>query len=203
MKLSNSFVAVKKITSSVSRSNFSEDELNLAAELILKAEGVINPLVLRRTNPQSYEVVDGHFEYYAAARAKEIDSKKGEYIGAFVIEPENEEILQQQVEVLRKREPSNNDTNQKLESLTTQVAELAKSLKRIEKLESLTTQVAELDKSLKKIESSLDGRVKPPPKLNDITVKELQKVAKDLGIKGYTKMKRNELIRLIENTEAR
>lgn len=117
MKLSNSFIAVKKISSTVPRSNFSEDNLNLAAQLILKAEGVINPLVLRRTSLQSYEVVDGHFEYYAAVRAKEIDSQKGEYIGAFIIEPDNEEVIEEQVKLLRKQSANNQEIEQGLENL--------------------------------------------------------------------------------------
>jgi hypothetical protein len=101
MLLSISFVPVKQITSSVPRSNFSDDDLNRIAELILKGEGIINPLILRSTSLESYEVVDGHFEYYAAARAKEIDLRKGEMIGAFIIESNNQEVLEQQVQLLR------------------------------------------------------------------------------------------------------
>ena len=80
MKLSTSLVGVKKINSKVPRSEFSEDELNLTAELILKAEGIINPPVIRRTSLESYEVVNGHFEYYAAVKAREINPRKGEMI---------------------------------------------------------------------------------------------------------------------------
>ncbi|MEH2415174.1 ParB N-terminal domain-containing protein [Nostoc sp.] len=101
MLLSVSFVPVKQITSSVPRSNFSDSDLNRIAELILKGEGIINPLILRSTSLESYEVVDGHFEYYAAARAREIDLRKGEMIGAFVIESNNQEALEQQVKFLR------------------------------------------------------------------------------------------------------
>ncbi|MHC5731264.1 MAG: ParB N-terminal domain-containing protein, partial [Nostoc sp.] len=101
MLLSVSFVPVKQITSSVPRSNFSDSDLNRIAELILKGEGIINPLILRSTSLESYEVVDGHFEYYAAARAREIDLRKGEMIGAFIIESNNQEALEQQVKFLR------------------------------------------------------------------------------------------------------
>jgi ParB family chromosome partitioning protein len=103
MKLSTSLVAVKKINSAVPRSNFSDEELEGAAQLILEAEGVINPVVLRRTSLESYEVVDGDFEYYAAARAREIDPRKGEMIGAFIIEDENEQVIKEQVKLLRKQ----------------------------------------------------------------------------------------------------
>ncbi|MEH2371446.1 ParB N-terminal domain-containing protein [Nostoc sp.] len=101
MLLSVSFVPVKQITSSVPRSNFPENELNHVAELILKGEGIINPLILRSTSLESYEVVDGHFEYYAAARAREINLRKGEMIGAFIIESNNQESIEQQIKLLR------------------------------------------------------------------------------------------------------
>jgi hypothetical protein len=102
MKLSTSLVAVKKITSSEPRSTFADDDIEQAAQLILESEGVINPIVVRRTSLQSFEVVDGNFEYYAAARAREIDIRKGEMIGVFIIESENEEDLTKQVKLFRK-----------------------------------------------------------------------------------------------------
>lgn len=106
MKLSTSLVAVRKVTSTVTRSSFADDELEQAARLILEVEGVINPIVLRRTSLESYEVVDGHFEYYAAARAREIDLRRGEMIGAFIIESENENFILEQVKLLRKQKPA-------------------------------------------------------------------------------------------------
>ncbi|MEG4483499.1 ParB N-terminal domain-containing protein [Microcoleus sp. D2_18a_B4] len=101
-KLSPSLVAVKKITSAVPRSNFSEAELEKLARLILESGGLINPIIVRRNGMDAYEIVDGNFEYYAAARAKEIDGPKGETIGAFILEEENEELLLKQLEILRK-----------------------------------------------------------------------------------------------------
>ncbi|MFM9267039.1 ParB N-terminal domain-containing protein [Tychonema sp. BBK16] len=101
-KLSPSLVAVKKITSTVSRSNFAEPDLEKLARLILESGGLINPIIVRRNGMDAYEIVDGDFEYYAAARAKEIEPLKGETIGAFILEEENEELLLEQLEILRK-----------------------------------------------------------------------------------------------------
>src|SRR6478672_6181794 len=101
-KLSPSLVAVKKITSAVPRSNFAEPDLEKLARLILESGGLINPIIVRRNGMDAYEIVDGDFEYYAAARAKEIDAPKGETIGAFILEEENEELLLKQLEILRK-----------------------------------------------------------------------------------------------------
>ena len=101
-KLSPSLVAVKKITSTVPRVNFRDRDLEKVAQLILELGGLINPIILRRNGMDAYEIVDGDFEYYAAAKAREINPLKGETIGAFILEPENEELLLEQVQALRK-----------------------------------------------------------------------------------------------------
>ena len=101
-KLFPSLVAVKRITCTVPRSNFAEPDLEKLARLILELGGLINPIILRRNGMDAYEIVDGDFEYYAAAKAREINPMKGETIGAFILEPENEELLLEQLEILRK-----------------------------------------------------------------------------------------------------
>lgn len=107
-KLSPSLVAVKRISSAVPRSNFAEPDLDKLARLILDAGGLINPIIVRRIGMDAYEIVDGNFEYYAAAKAKEIQPLKGETIGAFILEPENEELLLEQLAILRKTAISEN-----------------------------------------------------------------------------------------------
>ncbi len=101
-KLLASLVLVKKITSTVPRDNFRDRDLEKVAQLILELGGLINPIILRRNGMDAYEIVDGDFEYYAAAKAREINPMKGETIGAFILEPENEEFLLEQVQSLRK-----------------------------------------------------------------------------------------------------
>ncbi len=101
-KLFPSLVAVKRITCTVPRSNFAEADLEKVAQLILELGGLINPIILRRNGMDAYEIVDGDFEYYAAVKAREINPLKGETIGAFILEPENEQLLLEQVQALRK-----------------------------------------------------------------------------------------------------
>ena len=107
-KLSPSLVAVKKITSTVPRANFAERDLEKLAQLILELGGLINPIILRRNGMDAYEIVDGNFEYYAATKAREINPMKGETIGAFILEPENEGLLLEQVQALRKSAKTDN-----------------------------------------------------------------------------------------------
>ena len=107
-KLLVSLVLVKKITSTVPRSNFADRDLEKVAQLILELGGLINPIILRRNGMDAYEIVDGDFEYYAAAKAREINPMKGETIGAFILEPENEGLLLEQVQALRKSAKTEN-----------------------------------------------------------------------------------------------
>ncbi len=163
MKLSTSLVAIKKIISSKPRSLFAEEELEQAAKLILESEGVINPIVVRRTSLQSYEVADGDFEYYAAARAREIDPRKGEMIGVFIIEDENEEALTKQVEVFRKKkdnisvitEWNSKDIEKFLVNLELRFDNLTKQL-----FEQATTHV-QLENKVKILEQKLADKIEP------------------------------------------
>ena len=101
MKLPTKLVAVNRVISSVSQSSFDAEQIDKAAHLIISVEGIINPIIVRRTSFDSYEVVDGHFEYYAAVRARELSLAKGEMIQAIILEPDNEEALLEQVNILR------------------------------------------------------------------------------------------------------
>jgi ParB-like chromosome segregation protein Spo0J len=150
-KLSPSLVAVKRITSAVPRSNFADRDLDKLARLILDAGGLINPIIVRRTSMDAYEIVDGNFEYYAAARAREIDGFKGETIGAFILEPENEELLLEQLEILRKTAISENlgEIETIKESLITE------ALVEIETLESSSS----LEQRLTNIEARLEIQI--------------------------------------------
>jgi len=103
-KISHAIVMVEDIHSSIPRSEFSETDLNEAAQLILKMEGIITPPILLQTGIDSYTIVDGTFEYYAALRAEEIEPLKGETINAYVIESEEEKAAyEKQIKLFRHR----------------------------------------------------------------------------------------------------
>ncbi|MBD1900489.1 Rho termination factor N-terminal domain-containing protein [Trichocoleus sp. DQ-A3] len=225
MKLSTSLVGVKKINSNVPRSEFSEDELNQTAELILKAEGIINPPVIRRTSLESYEVVNGHFEYYAAVKAREIDPRKGEMIGAFIIESENEEVLMDQVKVLRNRESFNNESQvadiQPLNMVesSNNAIQFKILLPEIEslidrKIQMISNRIGEhIDEFVRKIEPILNHQGKvgtagddtPPTKKPDyagMPVPELKAIAAERNIEGRSKMKKEQLIAALQKADA-
>ena len=103
-KISPSIVMVEDISSSLSRATFSEADLEKAAQLILQMEGTITPIILQKVGIDSYVVIEGDFEYYAALRAEEIDPMKGETINTYVIESKKDlPFYQKQIEVFRKQ----------------------------------------------------------------------------------------------------
>jgi len=191
MKLSTSLVAIKKITSSVPRSNFADDELEQVAKLILTAEGVINPIVIRRASINTFEVVDGHFEYYAAERAREVDPRKGEMIGVFIIEPENEEPITEQIKILRKQKTDvpgkqNFDSNMIEKRLTNFESRLEK---RINELLNQATDKQKLEAELKEVKSSLANKIEPLEIFNTINIAELAFRLKSAGLNEKTAIK--------------
>jgi hypothetical protein len=104
MEISSAIVRVKKIEPSQPKENFSTTDLNEAAQLILELAGVITPIILLRTQPEAYRIVEGNFEYYAALQAMEIDPRKRNRINTYIVESEEElPFYQKQIEVFRKQ----------------------------------------------------------------------------------------------------
>ncbi|MBD2242076.1 chromosome partitioning protein ParB [Nostoc sp. FACHB-888] len=101
-----SLVDVKSITSNEPRSNFSEADLENLADIIIETGGIIRPLVVKVTGVESYTVVDGHFEYYAAVKAREKNPRQAEMVNAFVIAPKLEDLVLKQVVSLQKTNSS-------------------------------------------------------------------------------------------------
>ncbi len=80
-------VDVVLITSNIPRSHFPEAEIDAAADQILAADGLLKPLILEEIGLEQYAVIDGHFEFHAAARAYEKDRQAGEMVNAIVVSP--------------------------------------------------------------------------------------------------------------------
>jgi hypothetical protein len=94
-------VDVKNITCDIPPSNFLDDALSSLADMIIESGGIIRPLILKTTGLETYTVVDGHFEYYAAVRAREKNPRQCEMVNAFVISPKNEDEIFKQVAAFR------------------------------------------------------------------------------------------------------
>ena len=93
-------VDVKSITPPLSIKQADKTQIKQLAESILECNGLIKPLVLKQTGPETYAVISGHTGYYAALKAREIDPRKGEMVNAFVIPPNAEESVTRQLKAL-------------------------------------------------------------------------------------------------------
>lgn len=85
---------------SVTSSQFSESQIKHLANLFLKAGDTISPILLRKTSPIAFEVLEGYFEYYAALKAQEIDDQFTA-IRAYVVPPDLESTILEQYNFLR------------------------------------------------------------------------------------------------------
>lgn len=93
-------VDVKTISPAKNREQFDEADLVKIADLILDCDGLLKPLVLKPTGPESYVIVEGDKEYYASVIAREKNPRKGEMVNAFVISPKKEDIIVEQLKLL-------------------------------------------------------------------------------------------------------
>ena len=184
MRLLPSLVEVKTVTSIESRSNFEEQKIEQAAQSIVAAEGIINPIVVTRTGINSFQVVDGHFEYYAAARAKEIDLAKGETIAAYIIEGENEAILKEQVAIFREPQQQENtkviktgtnNSNASVSNLETRLNNFELRIEnRLKELKNEYTQKnKKLEAEIEFLNNKLPEQVEPLTTFNEATLIEL------------------------------
>ena len=97
-------VDVASIVSAQPRDRFDPEAVESLADSILESDGLLKPLVLRATGPESFEVVDRHLEYWAAVRAREKDPRKGEMVNAYVALPKSTEAIERQLAVLKRTE---------------------------------------------------------------------------------------------------
>jgi DNA uptake protein ComE-like DNA-binding protein len=95
------FVDIVSVHTSSSRSGFSQNEVEKLARNFLLSGGSTKPLIVRRINEEEFDVIEGHLEFYAALRAKEIDDNF-EMIQAIILDSKNEKAIIEQVNLFKK-----------------------------------------------------------------------------------------------------
>jgi len=198
--LSFSLVDVKSITSSIPSSHFSEADLDQIAEIILEVGGIVRPLILKATGPESYIVIDGHAEYYAAVRAREKEPRKGEMVNAFIISHKIENQVLKQVEALRAVDYAGEQVKPLTDTknLESRVIKIELRLeKQINELRSEQVQERQkLEEQFKKIESQMPKQIDPLNAFNILKPAELIMRFKSAGVTGK---KADKIIQNIEN----
>lgn len=92
-------VDIESITCDEPRSKFAIEQVNELAQSIAAIGSLIRPLTLEATSRQTYRLISGALEYYAAVRASEINPDI-EMVDAFVVEPEQIAKVQEQLMTL-------------------------------------------------------------------------------------------------------
>lgn len=201
-------VDVKSITSTVSRSEFSVDELEKLAQSILTVDGLLVPLILKQTGVESYEVLAGDREYYAAVRAKEINPHAAEMVNAFVIPDDRAAAAVEQIAALPPQpsaasapasvsapQAASSNTEQRLTNLESRLDTALQEIKQSHRqdMQRLEQQVTTLQQQIPQKVDALDVFNHASP------VELLQKLA-IAGIKGKTAEK---LIKGIEKARSK
>lgn len=183
MKLYYQLVSVTDIKSSLSASQFSREEIEKAANLFLKAELSIQPLVLKQEGLEAYSIIYGDFVYFAAVRAREIDPRTAETIQAVVVEPKNESALLEQVELFKR---DSNNVPTKSDDLTSRFNNFEQTIdKRITDLmNQITQENKELKSSMKAVEEQIPKRHNLLDLFNSSSDKELRNLRQKLEKAG-------------------
>ena len=101
MSLLTSSIDLDTITTpAVPSSQFPLHQVENLANLFLKAGDTVSPILVRKISPIAFEVLEGHFEYYAAIKAQEID-EQFTAIRAYVVPSDLESTILEQYKFLR------------------------------------------------------------------------------------------------------
>jgi signal recognition particle GTPase len=189
-------VDVKSIKSNTPRSNFKVDELETLAQSILASGGLLSPLVLKQTGAETYEVLAGDLEYYAAVRAKELDPRKGEMVNAFVVPEEAQSAAIEQAALLSPTPKSTATPNQsipaappaptgdsdlRITNLESRLDEAIRDLKR-----SQDREINRLEQTVNDLKAHLPQRIEPLDAFNDLSLPELAQKLVSANVRGKT-----------------
>ena len=180
INLSTSLVDLDNITPKVDISDFSADEIENMANLIMTTGGVVRPIILKRTGIESCEIVTGDFEYHATVKASEIDPEHSGMIRGFIITEEQEENIREQQKILKGLDsPITESPKNTIEIQDSQV-DLTKMFNNLRL--SLTKELnSQLDQKLQPITTKLDRLNTSSPtntqsQINNIAEEKLENI---------------------------
>lgn len=214
-----SLVDVSSIQSNVPRSNFSEEQIEQLADMILESEGVLNTILLTQTGINNYRVLAGDLEYYAALRAKEKNPRQGEMINAVIVQPQNQEVLLKQAELFKNSSFTVEPKPVIVRDETSLESGLKKQLDQLIELQNqdhkktqaefqtlsqmissgnsdINNRLQQLETTVNNLTAIFDKLIKKS-KYDAMTVAQLKEIVKKLGIKVKSNIKKGELIAIL------
>lgn len=214
-----SLVDVSSIQASVPRSNFSEEQIEQLADMILECEGVLNVILLTQIGINNYRVLAGDLEYYAALRAKEKNPRQGEMINAVIVQPQNQEVLLKQAELFKNSSFTVEPKPVIVRDETSLESGLKKQLDQLIELQNqdhkktqaefqtlsqmissgnsdINNRLQQLETTVNNLTAIFDKLIKKS-KYDAMTVAQLKEIVKKLGIKVKSNIKKGELIAIL------
>ncbi|MFM6455826.1 MAG: hypothetical protein ACKPH7_28915 [Planktothrix sp.] len=214
-----SLVDVSSIQSNVPRSNFSEEQIEQLADMILECEGVLNVILLTQIGINNYRVLAGDLEYYAALRAKEKNPRQGEMINAVIVQPQNQEVLLKQAELFKNSSFTVEPKPVIVRDETSLESGLKKQLDQLIELQNqdhkktqaefqtlsqmissgnsdINNRLQQLETTVNNLTAIFDKLIKKS-KYDAMTVAQLKEIVKKLGIKVKSNIKKGELIAIL------
>jgi hypothetical protein len=183
------FVDVATIRSEVPRSQFLEADLDRLADLILDSGGLVKPITIKQVGIDDYLVIDGDFEYYAAVRAKEKDSSRGEMVNAFLVKSKNEATVKEQAKFIIK-EPSPTVDNPNFERRINSL-ELRFEKQNNEFRTEYQQEIKNLQDRIKEVENLIPTKNDPLALLNQLNRQEIAIKLQRARINGAEKIAKN------------
>jgi hypothetical protein len=178
-------VDISSIKSTAPQSEFDISQVESLAQSILSTGRLLSPLLLKQAGHDSYEVLSGDLEYYAALRAKEIDPRKGEVVSAFVISPKLQEVALEQLRYLSQDSDSPSPDLDKTDLRITQVESRLRTI--LHDLESSHKRdIKRLDEDINNLKAQIPQRIEPLEAFNDFSLAVLAQKLAAANIRGKT-----------------
>jgi len=189
MTFKTSLVDIDKINSSIPRSTFSESDLEKLARLILELDGIVYPLVVKEIALESYELIEGYFQYFGAVKAFEINDNF-EMIRAFILKDNEENLVKQQLDLL-KLFSEKKGTQQVIISgdnsaVETRLNNLESRLNQvtINWEQKLTEEISKISTHINQISDNLPQKIEPLTAFNEFSLDKLVFVLSKANIQG-------------------
>lgn len=201
-------VDVKSITPSVPFEQVDKTQVEKLADSILECNGLLKPLVLQPTGPESYVVINGNKEYYAALQARAKDPRKAEMVNAFVIAPKTKGAISKQLEALNPGQTPSPDPDQSeitaiQATLSSQLTLMRQEMERLtQQVDKMCNKLGTLENKISEITKKRNNNDEPVPvDYKDMIVPELKVLAKKRNIKGRSYMNKAQLIDALEKSD--
>jgi hypothetical protein len=188
-------VDIKDISTDVNRSQFTNADIEALADAILASKGLIYPLILKQQGIDSYTVVTGHLEYYAAARAREKNPRQAEMVNALVISAQIEAQIKRQTELLTTDRSIGSKVQDSAPMSESKLTNLELRLEqRVNEIQSsVNVQIGQLKDHIKELEQRLPQPEDPLHLFNTLTESQLALKLQRARISNATKLAKNIL----------